>query len=334
MTNRERVQWVLNGKRPDRLPVIEWATWWNLTIDRWLTEGLTLPGDNVALQRSLGLDPLCQLWLQIRDDACPTEPAFGAGIIKDASEYGLLRSHLFGASLIQRAVRQAMDWKSGHENGDYAVWLTLEGFFWFPRTMLGIEGHLFAFFDSPELIHAMNRDLTAFYEKCLAQLLPVLKPEFMTFAEDLSYKCGSMISKEQFDEFLAPYYRAIIPLLKQHQVKVLVDTDGFVEPLIPWFSEVGIEGVLPLERQSLVDVNRIRAQYPNWLMIGGYDKTILHLGEAAMRDEFERLLPAMGSGRYIPSVDHQTPPDVSFAQYQQYTKLLRHYARLAVKEGG
>ena len=82
-----------------------------------------------------------------------------------------------------------------------------------------------------------------------------------------------------------------------------------------------------------MDVNRIRRAYPDWLMIGGYDKTILHLGEEAMRREFGRLLPAMQSGRYIPSVDHQTPPDVSLSQYRTYVSLLREYAARCGQDG-
>lgn len=95
----------------------------------------------------------------------------------------------------------------------------------------------------------------------------------------------------------------------------------------------GIEGVLPLERQAGVDVNRIRRNDPDWIMIGGYDKTIMHLGEEAMRREFDRLLPAMQSGRYIPSVDHQTPPDVSLSQYRTYVSLLREYAARCEQDG-
>jgi len=177
----------------------------------------------------------------------------------------------------------------------------------------------------------MNRELTEYHLHCLEKLLPVMRPEFMTFAEDMSYNHGPMISRELFDEFMKPYYKKLIPVLKDAGVHVLIDTDGNVEPLIPWFQEVGIEGVLPLERQAGVDVNRIRARYPEWIMIGGYDKTIMHLGEERMEQEFERLLPAMKSGRYLPSVDHQTPPDVSAEQYRSYVRLLKKYAALAVQ---
>ena len=61
-------------------------------------------------------------------------------------------------------------------------------------------------------------------------------------------------------------------------------------------------------------------------MVGAFDKTVMHDGEEAMRREFERLLPAIKSGRYIPSVDHQTPPDVTVEDYRTYMKLLREYA--------
>ena len=110
-------------------------------------------------------------------------------------------------------------------------------------------------------------------------------------------------------------------------VRVFTDTDGFVEPLIPWFLEGGIEGILPLERMAGVDVNRIRQNYPDLFMVGGYDKTVMHKGEAAMRAEFERILPAIRSGAYLPGVDHQTPPDVSMENYAIFVRLLKEYAQ-------
>ncbi len=50
-----------------------------------------------------------------------------------------------------------------------------------------------------------------------------------------------------------------------------------------------------------------------------------------MRDEFERLLPAMKTGGFIPSVDHQTPPDCPLERYHVYVHMLREYAEKAVK---
>ncbi len=51
----------------------------------------------------------------------------------------------------------------------------------------------------------------------------------------------------------------------------------------------------------------------------------MNRGEEAMRKEFERLLPLMHSGGFIPSVDHQTPPHVTLDQYRLFRRLLDEY---------
>jgi len=159
----------------------------------------------------------------------------------------------------------------------------------------------------------------------------VLTPDMVGFAEDMSYNHGPMLSRALFTEFLLPYYQKVLPRIKDHGVHVLIDSDGDITSMVPWMNEAGIEGVYPLERQAGVDLNRIRAQYPKFLMMGGYDKMVMPLGEPAMRAEFERLLPVMKSGGYIPSVDHQTPPGVSLENYRVYIKLFGEYARKAAK---
>jgi hypothetical protein len=60
-------------------------------------------------------------------------------------------------------------------------------------------------------------------------------------------------------------------------------------------------------------------------MVGHYDKMVMNKGEAAMRAEFERLVPLMRRGGFIPSVDHQTPPGVSLAEYRVFRQLLDEY---------
>ncbi len=211
------------------------------------------------------------------------------------------------------------------------VWISMDGFFWFPRTLLGIEGHLYAFYDYPDLIKEMNEDLLAFHLRVLDQFCEICVPDFMTFGEDMSYNHGPMLSKELFDEFMAPYYRRIVPALVERGIVPFVDTDGDVTEPMDWFMEVGVQGFLPLERMAGVDIAELRKRHPEVKMIGAFDKTTMHLGEERMRQEFERLLPVMKQGGYIPSVDHQTPPAVSIEDYRLYVRLLRQYCRLAAQ---
>jgi len=99
-----------------------------------------------------------------------------------------------------------------------------------------------------------------------------------------------------------------------------------VTMLVPWFDQVGVSGFLPLERQAGVDGLKLRRQFPRLRMVGHFDKMTMPKGEVAMRTEFERLVPLMKTGGFIPSVDHQTPPGVSLEQYRIYLGLLNEYS--------
>jgi len=91
---------------------------------------------------------------------------------------------------------------------------------------------------------------------------------------------------------------------------------------------VGVDGVLPLERQAKVDGMALRQLYPTLGIVGHYNKLVMHKGEDAMRREFERLVPLMRMGGFVPSVDHQTPPEVSLDDYRIYLRLLEEYTAL------
>lgn len=332
MRNIERFEAVLTGKKPDRLPVIEWASWWDQTVRRWEGEGLPkFEHWNNELNDFWGLDPLKQFWLPTRDVGCPQPAHHGAAIVETEEDYDRVRPHLFTDRLLDNIDKMLGDWEREHGDDDIATWFSLDGYFWFPRTLLGIEGHLYAFYDEPDLMLRINRDLTDYHKKCLDVLYSHIRPQFMAIAEDMSYNLGPMLSKDCYDRFMLPFYRELVPEIRKHGTKVLIDTDGQVEPLIPWFLEGGIQGILPLERMAGVDVNRIRENFPELIMVGAFDKMVMHKGEEAMRAEFERILPAIRSGRYIPSVDHQTPPDVDMDTYRIYLKLLREYAEKGAK---
>jgi hypothetical protein len=228
-----------------------------------------------------------------------------------------------------KAIESMQMWGDLQKEGEAVVWISLEGFFWFPRTLMGFSKLMYAYYDQPELIHRMNQDLLNFNLKLLDGISKVCVPTFMTIAEDMSYNHGPMISRQICEEFLEPYYRQLIARLKDLEIITIVDTDGDVTLMVPWLQSVGADGVLPLERQAGVDGMRLREQFPTLRMIGHYDKMVMKDGEAAMRKEFERLLPLMKTGGFIPSVDHQTPPGVSLEQYMIYLKLLEEYTSIA-----
>ena len=326
----ERIQKILAFEKADRLPMIEWAFWWDMTLKRWHAEGLDVKlTDNCEIREHFGLDSYYQFWLSPRTATCPVPKSHGGSIIENADDYVRLKEHLFPQTGFSK--EDFAQWLPRHKKGKLAIWGWVEGFFWFPRTLFGIEPHMYAFYDHPELMHQMNNDLLEYNCEAIETLCTFCRPSFILLAEDLSYNKGPMISKECFDEFLAPYYRKIVAVMKRNGIIPIMDSDGDVTQCINWFKEVGIEGIGPLERIAGTDVNQIRKDHPDFLLIGGFDKTIMHKGESVMRREFERLLPVMKQGGYLLSVDHQTPPEVSLEQYRQYVHLLKEYCIKAVQ---
>ncbi|MCC6681022.1 MAG: hypothetical protein IT445_08985 [Phycisphaeraceae bacterium] len=328
MTTRQRFAALMNFQPVDRLPLVEWAMWWDKTIERWHAEGL--PGslsDRNDITRHFGLDLYMQDWFSFVPRPLRVADDEHRGLCDSPQGYLSLRRKLFPRVLDDPA-RRAM-WKqraARQQRGEVVLWFTVEGFFWGPRVLLGIEPHLYAFYDQPQLMHQINSDLCDWMEQSIDDLLNICTPDFMTFAEDLSYNHGPMLSRELFNEFLTPCYRRVLPPLHKAGVLTIIDSDGDITEPAAWFAEVGLDGVLPLERQAGVEIAELRRRHPTMRFIGHFDKMTMTRGEAAMRAEFERLLPTAMTGGYIISVDHQTPPGVSYQQYQLFLRLFREYA--------
>ncbi|HRR06186.1 MAG TPA: uroporphyrinogen decarboxylase family protein [Victivallales bacterium] len=324
----------MNFKKVDRMPIIEWASWWDKTIERWHTEGLPHNlTDRYEISRYFDLDIYYQDWFRPIHWTCPPPPYHGAGLISDISnaalKYEELKEFLFKIETDWPFSEKKWDkWTSEQENGDAVIWFTLDGFFWFPRKILGIENHLYGFYDLPDLMHQMNKELSDWMIQIIEKICKNYSPDFMTFAEDLSYNNGPMLSEDMFDEFMLPYYKKVIPILKKYEIKVFIDSDGNVNKAARWFEKAGIDGILPLEKQAGSDPLTIRRECPTMLFIGAFDKMKISKGEFEMRKEFESLLPMIREGGFIVSCDHQTPPQVSLENYKIYLSLLREYANL------
>ena len=331
MTTRERFKAVMSFEKPDRLPMIEWATWWDKTLAYWRKCGLPRNLKTTTdIMEYLGLDIHAQFWIPNIKRTAPKPTHHGAGILEELTLecYAKLRPYLFNKNWVSYSQKKIKHRANLQQTIGDLVWVTLEGFFWFPRKLMGIERHLYAFYDAPELMHKINEDLLEYNLLMLDKFCEICIPDFLTIAEDMSYNHGPMVSKELFDEFMAPYYRRLVSAIRERQIEIIVDTDGEISQLVPWFESVGITAFLPLERMSGVDAIALRKAHPYLRIIGGFDKTVMHLGEKAIRAEFERLLPVITQGGFIPSVDHQTPPNVSLEDYRLYLSLLKEYCAL------
>jgi hypothetical protein len=101
----------------------------------------------------------------------------------------------------------------------------------------------------------------------------------------------------------------------------IVDCDGYVEELLPFFMDAGLTGCQPFEVRAGNDIERIRARFPRLEILGGIDKTALQRRESTDR-ELAKVRRMVQKGGYIPYVDHAYPPDISYDNYRYFRERL------------
>jgi uroporphyrinogen decarboxylase len=214
-------------------------------------------------------------------------------------------------------------------NRDYVLGLTFSGPFWQLREWCGMEGLCVLMIEQPEFV----LDMVSFWHKfVLETLTPILEhapPDWIQINEDMAYKMHSMISPTMVRKFLLPTWRSWIQNIKNASpdTAVLMDSDGYVGELLPLWVETGFDACTPMEVAAGNDIVAFRKEYGTRIAyLGGIDKRALAKGGDVMHSELQRVVPPLlKQGGYIPSCDHGVPPDISWANFIEYTQ---HLARL------
>lgn len=201
------------------------------------------------------------------------------------------------------------------------------GGYMYLRSLMGPEDVLYVFYDKPDLIHACMETWFDLADTVLAKHQEHVTIDQLFFGEDICYNHGSLISPDMMREFLFPYYQQLITNLRSRQLDpnrhlyIHIDTDGFADPVIPIYQEIGVNAMSPFEVASGCDVVEVGRQYPDLVISGGIDKRVLAKSKADIDRMVERILPAMRArGGYIPTCDHGVPEEVSYENYLHYRK--------------
>jgi uroporphyrinogen decarboxylase len=140
----------------------------------------------------------------------------------------------------------------------------------------------------------------------------------------MAYKGHSMVSPEMTRELLLPCWQRWGEIIRNAGVPVYaVDSDGFIEELIPIWLDAGINACDPIEVAAGNDIVKFRKMFgKNMAYRGGVDKREIAKGGYRIEAEIARILPVIKDGGFIPGCDHGVPHDVSWPDFVHYTKLL------------
>lgn len=202
---------------------------------------------------------------------------------------------------------------------------SMPGTFGVLRSLFGTAPAAMLMSDEPSTVHDILRHHRQRAFAMAERLMRDAPPDVIGIGEDYCYRSGCFVSPAMFREFFAPHYREIVDFAKQYGVDtVIVDSDGFVEGVVPLLEEAGVRGLQAFEPRAGNDVVRVRRCHPRFVIWGGLDKFVMDQDDAAVVDaEVEGkaavLLPL---GGYLPGIDHGLPPTALYRTYAHFIRSL------------
>jgi uroporphyrinogen decarboxylase len=355
MTTRERFNRILHGERPDRVPRMDFG-YWKKTVEVWHAQGLPAHiRTNEDVEAYLGLEGVSiipeipvknGLWPEFEEKVLETRG--GRRLVQN--KQGALCEMTDSDSSIPRYIKFAVetraDWDrlkeerldpgtpgrvgevlktvdEAHAAG-MPVLVHCGSLFGWLRDWMGLENLAIALMTDRDWVEEMMEHLTVLTLELIAKALPGVDVDVAWWWEDMCYNHGPLISPKLFEELMVPRYKRIAEALGRHGIDVnVLDCDGRIYDLVPGWLRAGINCMFPIEAAH-TDPLRLREDFGDGaLLIGGVNKLALIAGREAIDRELERLHPLVERGRFIPTVDHRVPPDVTFENYLYYLEKKR-----------
>ncbi len=203
------------------------------------------------------------------------------------------------------------------------------GVFWMPsgENMMDFAVQLF---EQPKELHAEARrkcdTAKVFFKKAVDA-----GADFFVLTYDFGYNDAPFVSPEQFADLVTPYLTEIVQSIHDLDRKVLLHSDGCVESILDQLYATGVDGYQSVDPQGQMDIKEVRAQYPDWILMGNVACNILQdIDEGKIKGSAHYCMTHGGVGKaYIFSTSncifHGMPP-------QSYKIMLDEYNRI-VDEG-
>ena len=359
MNGRERFLNIMGYQPYDRLPVWYFGTWGE-TQKRWLGEGLA---GVESIDRETGMDPDWERGMWGCHGLVKMRPLYERAenvVLDDTPDFQVVRTpsgsvlklnkrgecipqHLAEALKPTREAwrefkkcldprdprRRPPGWEAlaaRLDEREHATAFEAGSLFGWPREWLGIEQVSYLSYDDPVLYEEIIETVVDFFIEIYRPVLERTHFEFAYFFEDCCGRSGPLFSPDTYRKYYHKHYRRLIEFYRSMGVPyILVDSDGWTDPLIPCWMESGFDIFFPIEvgtwHASPVALRKKFGR--NFRMLGGVNKHVIPLGEKAIRAELEPLMPVVREGGFIPIPDHRIPPNCSLDQFRTYVRVFK-----------
>lgn len=199
-----------------------------------------------------------------------------------------------------------------------------DGVFWMPSGS-DMMDFVVKLFERPEEMHAEARQKCEAAKERLKQQNEAGADLFI-LAHDFGFNEGPFISPAHFREFVTPYLAEIVAAVHDMGKCAILHSDGNLNELLEQIYSTGIDGYHSVDPQGHMDIQVVREQYPDWILMGNVNCAMLQAAdEVSIRDSVQYCMQYGGIGkRYIFSTSNCVfagmPPE-------SYQMMLREYHR-------
>lgn len=354
LTSRERVQRAMERRDQDRIPRHD--TYWQDTINRWETEGLT--GGHEAAQARLGSDfgfingifwpfPFPSQREVIAEDAetRSIRDEWGAST-KSFKDHQTTPEHLgwecaspdiwhsrFRPAITGQSVRIDLDdarrrYDRARMEGKWAHITGIEPFE-ILRKLLGDVSSLMAMVEDPEWIADICEVTTDNSLMNLQALLDAgIEPDGLWVYGDMAYNHATMCSPDFYRRIVWPSHQRLCDWAHANGMKFIYHTDGDVNGVMDLYREAGFDCLQPLECKARMDIRNLVPKYGDEMTFFGNIDVMAMIGNDLGKIEAE-LVSKFAAGKekkgYIYHSDHSIPPQVSWQTYQSLIEMVKKH---------
>ena len=347
LCGRERILRQLNHQPVDRIAVSE--EFWFYTIRHWEEQGKLPPGTNAVEHFHLDLDKCWAFNLRIdpemQDKLVDEDAETQTFLDGNGATLRRYRSHDTTPEHIHFSIAERSDWEEKAkpflkptrnrinfeayrntrnacaEAGRFFLWSGVNVF----ESMHPICGHenlLLGMGLDPEWV----QEMAMHYADLCIHLMEILfaeegKPDGIWFYEDMGFKGRPFMSPEMYRELIRPAHRKTIDFAHSLGLPVVMHSCGFVEPLLPFMIEAGIDCLQAMEVKAGMDLLRIYRNFGEKIaLMGGLDvRPVANNDLPGIRRELESKIPVVKQHNgFILHTDHSIPESAEYESYRYF----------------
>ncbi|MCL2352038.1 MAG: hypothetical protein FWC55_05845 [Firmicutes bacterium] len=192
------------------------------------------------------------------------------------------------------------------------------------KDLCGHEHMLVGMALEPEWVFDMANTYIDLYIALLSDLFAKEgKPDGIFVYEDMGFKERPFMSPAMYKELVMPAHKKFMDFAHGMNLPVMMHSCGFVEPLLPYMVEAGIDGLQAMEVKAGMNLLRIYKNFGDKIaLMGGIDVRELESNDRKRIDaELGAKIPVVKEGfAYFLHTDHSVPKTVDFETYGYFVE--------------